>query len=271
LSYTQFLDALRRRTPGKLLAPVTVLAYAEPLRLSLSWAVSQGILARNPIQGYRWNGAKEHVSTKKLILGDADIADLEKASRKKPIRIPLLLALYGGLRREEVAALKWAAVDFARGAVHVVAATTATRDGEIVEKVVKTASSARYVSLPKFVMDELRAANASTKSDYVAVTQTGKRYSLYSYTQALQRIAKIINSGREEESKAPMPIPTFHGLRHTHAAMLIRNNVQPKVIQERLGHASITITMDTYGYLMAGLQEGVADVLEAYRNSSDPK
>ena len=120
-------------------------------------------------------------------------------------------------------------------------------------------------------MDELRAANASAESEYVAVTPTGKRYSLYSYTQALQRLAKTINSGREKESKTLMPIPTYHGLRHTHAAMLIRNTVQPKVIQEHLGHASITITMDTYGYLMAGLQEGVADVLDAHRNAGATK
>lgn len=45
-----------------------------------------------------------------------------------------------------------------------------------------------------------------------------------------------------------------------HAAMLIRRNVQPKVISERLGHASIKITMDLYGYLMPGLQDMVSDI-----------
>ena len=42
--------------------------------------------------------------------------------------------------------------------------------------------------------------------------------------------------------------------------MLIRRNVQPKVISERLGHASIKITMDLYGYLMPGLQDMVSDI-----------
>lgn len=42
--------------------------------------------------------------------------------------------------------------------------------------------------------------------------------------------------------------------------MLIRMNVQPKVISERLGHSSIKMTMDTYGYLMPGLQYAVADL-----------
>jgi hypothetical protein len=48
--------------------------------------------------------------------------------------------------------------------------------------------------------------------------------------------------------------------------MLIRRNVQPKIISERLGHSSIKITMDLYGYLMPGLQDSVAELL----NSEDP-
>lgn len=52
--------------------------------------------------------------------------------------------------------------------------------------------------------------------------------------------------------------------------MLIRRNIQPKVISERLGHASIKITMDLYGYLMPGLQDIVADIFdkEAEQNTT---
>lgn len=53
---------------------------------------------------------------------------------------------------------------------------------------------------------------------------------------------------------------SFHDLRHTHAAMLIRRNVRPKIISERLGHSTINITMNLYGYLMPGLQETVAEI-----------
>ena len=65
-------------------------------------------------------------------------------------------------------------------------------------------------------------------------------------------------------NQPPIPMASFHDLRHTHAAMLINLNVQPKVISERLGHSSIKITMDTYGYLMTGLQEDVANKLESF-------
>jgi integrase len=56
---------------------------------------------------------------------------------------------------------------------------------------------------------------------------------------------------------------TFHDLRHTHAALLIAQGEHPKVIQVRLGHASIKTTLDTYGHLFEGLDEAAADRLDA--------
>ena len=54
-----------------------------------------------------------------------------------------------------------------------------------------------------------------------------------------------------------------HDLRHTHAALLIAQGEHPKVIQERLGHASIRTTLDTYGHLFSGLDEAAAERLDA--------
>jgi integrase len=54
--------------------------------------------------------------------------------------------------------------------------------------------------------------------------------------------------------KYEMPYITFHDLRHTHASMLLQQKVHPKVVSERLGHSSISITMDTYSHLMPNIQ-----------------
>ena len=60
----------------------------------------------------------------------------------------------------------------------------------------------------------------------------------------------------------------FHDLRHTHAALLIAQGEHPKVIQGRLGHASIRTTLDTNGHLFEGLDEAAAGRLEeAFRGS----
>lgn len=55
----------------------------------------------------------------------------------------------------------------------------------------------------------------------------------------------------------------FHSTRHTHASLLIAANVHPKAIQARLGHASITTTLNTYGHLMPSAFDGVGERLEA--------
>jgi len=55
----------------------------------------------------------------------------------------------------------------------------------------------------------------------------------------------------------------FHDLRHTHAAMLIQAGTHAKMIQRRLGHAQIGVTLNTYGHLMEGLDESAAEALDS--------
>ena len=50
----------------------------------------------------------------------------------------------------------------------------------------------------------------------------------------------------------------LHDLRHTHATLMLAANVHPKVVSERLGHASVTITMDIYSHVLPGIQKDVA-------------
>ncbi|WP_157998059.1 site-specific integrase [Ornithinibacillus scapharcae] len=56
---------------------------------------------------------------------------------------------------------------------------------------------------------------------------------------------------------------SFHGLRHTHATLLLRAGVHPKVVQERLGHRSIQTTLDTYSHVIPGIQEIAATSIQA--------
>jgi integrase len=60
----------------------------------------------------------------------------------------------------------------------------------------------------------------------------------------------------------------FHDLRHSHVALLIAAGEHPKVIAQRVGHASIRTTLDNYGHLFDGLDESAADRLDAIRSGS---
>lgn len=252
----------------------TALSDTEPLRMSLSWAVTERLIPFNPLANVRLPKVQKR---QQVILTDDDVDALLAASvaperRRKDFRIPLLLALYGGLRREECAGLRWENVDFDRNRITIIDAVTMTPDGKEHWKDPKTDLSARTISMPAWVMLELKESyqkflarsNAHTLQHNprhrVVVTSCGNPYSLKSYSHAPLRLIREINEQREKEKLPRMPEASFHDLRHTHAAMLIRRNVQPKIISERLGHASIKITMDLYGYLMPGLQDVVADI-----------
>ena len=269
--FSLLLDELRKRVSVR-----TALDYTEPLRLSLSWALDSRLIPLNPLANVKLPTVPKR---QQRILSDADVEDLVAAAdsparRCRDYRIPLLLALYGGLRREECAGLVWEMVDFSRNRLTIREVVTMTPDGKEHKKDPKTDLSSRTISMPAFVMAELKEeynkflsrSNAHTMQHNpghrVCVKSTGEPYSLKSYSHPVLRLIREINAEREKKNRPRMPEASFHDLRHTHAAMLIRRGVQPKIISERLGHASIKITMDLYGYLMPGLQDIVADIFD---------
>lgn len=268
------LEELRQKVSVR-----TAISQTEPLRLSLSWAMAERRIPINPLSGVRLPKVPKR---QQRILSDADVKDLiaaasSPARRCNDFLVPLLLAVYGGFRREECAGLTWDDVDFELSRITIRQAITMTPDGQEHRKDPKTDMSARTVSMPAWVMDELKIrynkflkmSNAKilkhNPDHRVCVTSVGEPYSLKSYSHALLRLIREINDQREKAHQPRMPEASFHDLRHTHAAMLIRRNVQPKVISERLGHSSIKITMDTYGYLMPGLQDAVAEIFNQER------
>lgn len=277
--FALLLDEFRKRVSIR-----TAVDYTEPLRLALSWAIEEKLIPINPLANVRLPKIPKR---QQKILTDADVEELVAvasgpARRCSEFRIPLLLALYGGLRREECAGLSWEMVDFDRNRITIREAVTMTPDGKEHQKDPKTTLSSRTISMPAFVMAELqkeyltflKRPNAHTLANNpahrVCVRSTGKPYSLKSYSHPVLRLIREINDQREKENRPRMPEASFHDLRHTHAAMLIRRGVQPKVISERLGHASIKITMDLYGYLMPGLQDSVADIFDQEHPVEDP-
>jgi len=67
-------------------------------------------------------------------------------------------------------------------------------------------------------------------------------------------------------TKAGLPHMRFHDLRHTHATLMLKAGVHPKIVQERLGHGSIAITLDIYSHVVSGLQEVAAQRFEETLN-----
>ena len=187
------------------------------------------------------------------ILDHHEIADLASAM-DTPYEAMVLLGAYGGLRFGEVAALRTNHIDFLRRTVEI-AATLNEVQGRIVIGPPKTLRSRGQVALPEFVCGEL-AAHISLSSipmgGLLFTAPEGGPLRRHNWRRRAWKPAVARSIGEP---------CTFHDLRHSSAALLIKSGQHAKVIQERLGHASIKTTLDVYGHLFPGMDEAAAEAL----------
>jgi integrase len=176
------------------------------------------------------------------------------------LRLPVFLALTTGMRRGELLGLKWGDVDWDRGVVSIKRALKQSRRGLEVKKP-KTARSARTIALPPIVIDELRSHKAVQAERRIRL---GRAYNdmglvLAGPDGAFIRPDALSSTFAAFIRRHPeLPKARFHDLRHTHASLLLEAGEHAKVVSERLGHSSVAFTLDTYGHLMPGMEEGAA-------------
>lgn len=246
------LDKLRPTDVEKLilalrgdgLSDSTVRAIYTVLRLALDGAVRDGLLARNPAAQVRRPGVKRREA--KHLPADVVTAVLRAAedSRYHPA---LVLAVATGLRRGEVCALRWDAVDLDAGTLRVIS-TVSRVDRRLVFSEPKTDRSRRTVPLSPAVVsmlkkhrtaqkeDRLRAGNQWTETGYVFTTELGTVVDPRNLLRVVQVAAK----------KAKVEGVGAHTLRHSAATAWLEAGVPLKVASDLLGHSSVAITADIY-------------------------
>ena len=179
------------------------------------------------------------------------------------LHMPDLLFALCGLRRAEVAAIRWNRLDLDTGRLSVTTSIEQTAQGTR-EKPPKS-GRARTVALPALLVEELRRHRIKQAEDllrlgvrqtddtHVCLREDGSPWPPRVLTYAFARL--IRSSG--------LPRVRLHDLRHGHATHLLAANTHPKVVQERLGHASIQLTLDTYSHVMPSMQDDAAATIDA--------
>ena len=259
-AYAKALVNGRRDGTGGL-SPRTVHHMHRVLRQGLALAVKWRILARNPADDVD----PPKVERTKMRALDADeTAALLAHFRPTRMFVPVILGVLCGLRRGEITALRWRAVDFATGHLAIVESMEQTKAG-IRIKETKSGKS-RRVTLPALALEELRRHRARqaeellrlgvrlSDDDHVFAQADGQRVQPNSLTHEFVRILALSKK---------LPRIRFHDLRHSHATQMLANGVHPKIAQERLGHSSIAITLDLYSHVLPGMQEDAAAKVDA--------
>ena len=254
-------DGLSPKRAGKAL---------QVLSQILASAVEGGRLASNAATGVK----PPKVQRKEMHFLDAEQVEWLAAVAEFRYRPLILFAAYTGLRPCELVALRVGRLDLLRCTARVVEA--AVEVSRLEWGPVKT-HEARVVRMPRSVAEEVAASLAARPHSPEALVFTAPMGGPLSRADFVRNCFKPAVLAANEaiaklpKDRRPAPLPDglrFYDLRHTFASLLIAQGASIKAVQAQLGHATASITLDTYGHLFPSEMEALADRLEMVRDAA---
>jgi len=231
------------------LAPSTVANAILPLRAIYRRAVDREEVAVNPTE--RLALPKDRATRDRV----AEPREVDALLRVLPEhhRVLWATAVYTGLRRGELQALRWSCVDLDSGILRV--EKSWDRVAGLVDP--KSRSGERRVPIPALLRRELLAHRLRQGAGGTGFVFSATAERPFDAPNAL-RVA------RRTWSRAGLRALGFHECRHTYASLMIAAGVNAKALSTYMGHSSITVTIDRYGHLMPGNEREAAELLDGY-------
>lgn len=228
------------------------------LHKALKDAVKLGIIGRNVADAVDPPKA-EHREMK--VMNETDIHIFLEYAKSTSYYDLFYLMLFTGLRRSEALALRWSDVDLLLCQLSV-NRTLHQSNGEFFYRPPKTAKGRRLVALSPstaLVLKQHKEAQESArlKLELPALADDGLVFSHFDGKPLSPD--SVSHAWIDLTKKTGMKGIRLHDARHTHASLMLKQGIHPKIVQERLGHASIQITLDTYSHVAPGLQQAAAN------------
>jgi integrase len=257
-----FVDGLLARK----LAASTIRNTMNPLQAIYRHAVRRELVVVNPTREIDLpaaRGRREKIATAsqaaRLI---AAVPDSDRAI--------WATAFYAGLRRGELQALRCSDIDLGRSEI------TVERSWDQYEGPIapKSKAGVRTVPILAVLRDHLDGRDHGTGSDLVFGRGRDEPFDPKAIADPAKRAWTAVNEREREEAeregRSPdlLPALTFHECRHTFASLLIDAGVNPKAIQEFMGHATIEETFSRYGHLMPGTRDQARELVDAYMEAA---
>ena len=239
------------------LGRTTVSHHHTCLHRALSMALKWGLISRNPADAVTPpRPQRPEIQT----MNENEVQTFLKTAKETPYHALFYLALFTGMRRSELLALRWRDVNLDMCEVSVTRSLHLLRDGTITIQQPKTARAHRQVALPPSATLMLKEYKEQQALEYsmlgVSLKDNGLVFSHHDGRPLLPN--SVSHAWVKIVKRAGLKHFRMHDARHTHASLLLKQNVHPKVVQERLGHATISTTLDLYSHVAPGLQEAAA-------------
>ena len=242
-------------------SPATVQKIHVILHKALSQAVSWSLVPRNAGEAVR---APRPAPKEMRPLSPDEARRLLEAAGGDRLEALYVLAIHTGMRQGELLGLKWENVDLAANAIRVRHTLLRTK-GRVVLGEPKTKKSRRTVRLTGAAS---RALEEHLERQLKVMDRLGDLYRDQGLVFTTEVGTPINPSNLRKRSfasllqKAGLPRLRFHDLRHTCATLLLSKNIHPKYVQELLGHATVSLTLDTYSHVLPGMGNQVAEAME---------
>jgi integrase len=181
------------------------------------------------------------------------------------------LALLTGMRRGELLGLKWEDIDLDRGSLAVRRTLSRGKGGTWEIGQPKTATGRRSIALPQSCVTALRKHRVAQNTERLRLGELWEDndFVFTNRTGGPLHVNSMMLQFRKLTEAAGLPKIRFHDLRHTSATLLLAKGVHPKIVQERLGHADISMTLNRYSHVTPDMQRLAADTLdEAFSSAS---
>ncbi len=165
-----------------------------------------------------------------------------------------LIAIGGGLREGEILALTPDDISLERKVVYVTKAIQYLPGRGLVTTLPKTESGKRKVPLPAFVLVPMKV--------YLETLRPGQKLLFETSNGTPISPRNLLRHYHLVLKQMGLPIMPFHNLRHLSASLALLAGVNPKTVQSRLGHSTISLTLDTYSHVLPGLQDEAAKKMD---------
>jgi integrase len=232
-----------------------------PFRIAMRQAVKWGLIPRSPTDGVSVPSSSG--GRKMTVWTEEQVALFLQAARRSRHFALFHTALATGMRLGELLGLTWEDVDLDDGVIRV-ERSLVPRHSEPVWQEPKTPRSRRKIPLDPVTVEVLRQWRKQQVQDRLKMGPAWHDYNLVFTTRdgKPQRESTVLRVLKRFADHAGVPPIRFHDLRHTHATILLRQGVHPKVVAERLGHVRVSFTLEVYSHVLPDTQREATKAME---------